>query len=86
MNTKAIYTLAMASIAVPMAEVATRRLMHEADAARIAWEAAGSPDSGPEHDTYDDAAARFQASVVAYVEAFRLRESAFKRVAKEVQP
>ena len=86
MNPKAIYTLAMASIAVPMAEVATRRLMHEADAARTAWEAAGSPDSGPEHDTYDDAAARFQASVVAYVEAFRLRESAFKLIKPGVTP
>ncbi len=86
MNPKAIYTLAMASIAVPMAEVATRRLMHEADAARTAWEAAGSPDSGPEHDTYDDAAARFQASVVAYVEAFRLRESAVKLIKPGVTP
>jgi hypothetical protein len=85
MNPKAIYTLAMASIAVPMAEVATRRLMHEADAARIAWEAAGSPDSGTEYDTYDDAAARFQSSVVTYVEAVRLRQSAFKRVEKEVK-
>lgn len=60
------------STAAASVEAAVRELLHKAESARIAWEAAGSPDSGPEHDAYADAAERFQAAVVDHVEGVRM--------------
>jgi hypothetical protein len=77
-----IYELATASIAAPMLEVETRKLMHAAELAKATWEGAGSPGSGPEHDACDEANERFHASLVTYVQALRLRESALKRLSR----
>lgn len=51
---------------------AVRELLREAESARIAWEAAGSPDSGPLHGAYANAAERFQAAVVDHAEGVRM--------------
>ena len=58
-------------------EAGVRALLHEANVARVAWEAAGSPADSPLRDAYTDAADRFRAAVVDHVEGVRMRRGLY---------
>ena len=60
------------SVATATAEAGVRVLLREAESARIAWEAAGSPATSPLHDAYAAAVDEFRAAVVYHVEGVEL--------------